>query len=397
MSKKIKELQARQRAIQDEFCALYEKAEKRELTTEEIAQEKALNREFERNERELSMLINEGLSGKLTAEPEKSKSQMLREFLKGSRSGSIAREITLSPVEGAPGANIVESGAINLTIHDLIPTLNEGLDLPRNLQLVTGVVGDEVWPISANDVKITEEGENVRITPQNLKFTNIKAVSRRCSLAVLVSNRAIDNAAFDILPFVQRKFDLAVRKYLAMKLYSQAAFTGNKGPFSGKESSGTIILNDDAYINILKAIAQFRDRGFSDDSCCLVMDAVTEAELMATPKAFGQGGFIIENGKCAGHEYIVSHYINTTLGEDDEVAPTPDRYLGIGFFEWEAVQQHDTVRMTIDATSQEVALINSTAVVINTAWSFTELKPYFGGDGSVNSAFGLYKIVPATE
>lgn len=397
MPKTIKELKARQRAIRDEFIVLYEKAEKRELTPEEIEQEKSLNREFESNERDLSILVHEGLSDQVISNLKKEQNQMLREHLKGVRSGTHTREITLNPVSGSEGTSIVESGAINLTIHDLIPTLNEGMELPENLQMVTGVIGDELWPISVNDAELEEVGETATLSEQDLAFANIKPISRRTGIAISVSNMAIDNAAFDLLGFIQRKFQLAVRKYLAMKLYSQAAFSGNKGPFSALASSGTITLDDDAYKNILKAIAGFADKGFYGDAVTLVMDAVTEAELKATPKAFGQGGFIIENGKCAGYNYRVSHYVNTTLDGSGKVIPTTDRFLGIGFWEWEAVQQHGEVRLTIDTTSKGVAKNNTTAIVLNTAWSFTELKPHSGSNGAELKAFGLYKIVPATE
>lgn len=398
MSKqKIDEIKARQAAIDAEFNNFYLIAETRALTQEEKQQEFKLRQEYDKNERKLKEILIDTQIRELYPNPVKTKNEQLREHLKGVRSGTHTREITLNPVSGSEGTSIVESGAINLTIHDLIPTLNEGMELPENLQMVTGVIGDELWPISVNDAELEEVGEVATLSEQDLAFANIKPISRRTGIAISVSNMAIDNAAFDLLGFIQRKFQLAVRKYLAMKLYSQAAFSGNKGPFSALASSGTITLDDDAYKNILKAIAAFADKGFYGDAVTLVMDAVTEAELKATPKAFGQGGFIIENGKCAGYNYRVSHYVNTTLDGSGKVVPTTDRFLGIGFWEWEAVQQHGEVRLTIDTTSKGVAKNNTTAIVLNTAWSFTELKPHSGSNGAELKAFGLYKIVPATE
>ena len=46
----------------------------------------------------------------------------------------------------------------------------------------------------------------------------------------------------DLMAFVQTKFTIALRKYLAEKLYSQAAFTGNHGPFSALTPAGNIDL-----------------------------------------------------------------------------------------------------------------------------------------------------------
>ena len=50
----------------------------------------------------------------------------------------------------------------------MIPTLHEGLGLPVGLGIVTGVTGNEVWPVSINDVEMEEVGE-------------VEALTTRCS------------------------------------------------------------------------------------------------------------------------------------------------------------------------------------------------------------------------
>jgi hypothetical protein len=242
-----------------------------------------------------------------------------------------------------------------------------------------------------------EVGEVNALTDQVLNFANITPTVRRVGLTVPVSNRAIDNAAFDLMAFVQTKFGIAQREYLAKKIYSLANWDGNKGPFSGKKASaGTIELGKNAYKNILAAVAQFSNKGFFEGNVCIAMDRVTEAELMATPKIEGAaGGFVIENGKCAGFPYVVSHFVNTELNGDTpaKLVPTADRYLEIGYYEWFALQQHDEVRLSVDATSQAVAKKNITAITLNTAWSMTDLSVYINGANNSSQAFGLYKIV----
>jgi hypothetical protein len=204
---------------------------------------------------------------------------------------------------------------------------------------------------------------------------------------------AIDNAAFDLMAFVQTKFGIALREYIAKKIYSQAEWTGNKGPYSGKTPQN-IELGADAYKNILQAVAEFSNKGFFEGNVCIAMDRVTEAELMATPKIAGAaGGFVIENGKCAGFPYVVSHFVNTTLNSAGKLVPTSDRFIEIGYWEWFALQQHGDVRLSIDATSQAVAKKNITAVTINTAWSMTDISVYINGANNESQAFGLYKIV----
>jgi hypothetical protein len=277
----------------------------------------------------------------------------------------------------------------------MIPTLHEGLGLPVGLNVVTGVTGNEVWPVSINDVEMEEVGEVNALEDQVLNFAQITPTVRRVGLTVPVSNMAIDNAAFDLMAFVQTKFGIALREYIAKKIYSLAAWDGNKGPFSNKKASATNIeLGADAYKNILQAVAEFSNKGFFEGNVCIAMDRVTEAELMATPKIAGAaGGFVIENGRCAGFPYVVSHFVNTELNNAGKLVATADRYLQIGYWEWFALQQHGDVRLSIDATSQAVAKKNITAVTINTAWSMTDISVYINGANNESQAFGLYKIV----
>ena len=394
--KDYKQLREQRMAVNEKLGDLYAKAANRELTDEEKMTEINLSRELSQCEAAMRAINLDEENAKTAAlHASENTAANFREYLKGVRSGKSDREITLLTQSPANGASITESGAINLSIKDIIPTLTEGLGLPKGLNIVTGVIGNELWPVSINDVEMEEVGEVASLTDQALTFANIVPTVARVGLTVPVSNRAIDNAAFDLLSFVQAKFAKAQAIYLAKKIYSQGNFSGNKGPFGGM-TAGTITLGKDAYKNILKAVAAFTDKGFIDGNVCISMDATTEAELKATPKAQGQGGFVIENGKCAGYNYTVSHYVNTTLSGSSFV-PTDDRYIEIGYWDYFALQQHDEVRLTIDATSQAVAKKNITAVTLNTAWSMTDLSKKINGANNASQAFGLYKIVVASE
>jgi len=394
MTKKTKsELQARYREIQDRMGELNVTAAqgKRELTADELVEWNALGREAD--------LINREIQGMMTDEELAkhrevvSKGEQLREYLKGVRQGKADREILLFAAGGNTTANITASGAINLTVHEMIPTLHEGLGLPASLKIVTGVTGNEVWPVSINDVEMEEVDEVAELNDKVLDFGNITPTQRRVGLTVPVSNMAIDNAAFDLLAFVQAKFTLALRIYLAKKIYSQAQFTGNKGPFAGLASSGTIDLASGAYKSILKAVAKFSDKGFFEGDVVLVMDRETEAELKATPKISGAAqGFIIENGLCAGYPYVCTHFINTTL-DGSTFKPTAKKYIGFGYFEWFALQQHGDVRMITDIYTG--AKKNVTQITLNTAWSMTDLSKKINGANNVTQAFALYEVAGA--
>ena len=375
---------------------LYMNAKNREFTAEEKIEELNLTRELNQLDEQMKFLNRENDNAKAQAEASKAnKAKAFRELLKDVRNGRADREILLRPVNEGDTNNIEASGAINLSIHEMIPTLHEGLGLPEGLRVVTGVTGNEVWPVSINDVEMEEVGEVVALTDQVLNFAQITPTVRRVGLTVPVSNMAIDNAAFDLMAFVQTKFSIALREYIAKKIYSLADWDGNKGPFANKKASATNIeLGADAYKNILAAVAEFSNKGFFEGNVCIAMDRVTEAELMATPKIAGAaGGFVIENGRCAGFPYVVSHFVNTELNSADKLVATADRYIQIGYWEWFALQQHGDVRLSIDATSQAVAKKNITAVTINTAWSMTDISVYINGANNESQAFGLYKIV----
>jgi HK97 family phage major capsid protein len=373
-------------------------AEKKvELTDEEQREWNALGREAD--------LIMRELQGMMTSEElakhreQVSKGEQLREYLRQTKEAGAKREITLFPASVGSTSNITASGAINLSIHEMIPTLHEGLDLPSTLRIVTGVEGNELWPVSVNDVEMEEVGEVEALNDQVLNFANITPVQNRVGLKVPVSNMAIDNAAFDLMAFVQAKFTLALRKYLAKKIYSQARWDKNKGPFSGMTKTGDIEIGADSYKNILKAVAAFSDKGFFEGDVVIIMDRETEAELKATPLIAGAaGGFVIQNGRCAGYPYIVTHYLNTELDSAGKLVPTAKKYIAFGYFEWFALQQHGQVRMVVDPVT--LADKGVTRVILNTAWSMTDLSVYINGANKETQAFALYEVVeeePTTE
>lgn len=347
----------------------------------------ALCQRFEKNQREISVLNQEIQLG--SVEEHRNPGAYLREVMQSAREQK--REITLNE-------QIKDSGAINLTIKELIPALEEGLGLPPTLSIPTGVTGNTLVPYQVSVADMEEVGEVEALTEQVIDFDKLDVTPQRIGLAISVSNAAIDNAAFDLLGFVNRQFAISLKRYIAKKLYSQAAWLKNKGPFSGLVSSGNIeIGTGKTFKSILKAVAKFGNKGFDTQRAVIVMDLETEAELKSTIKDDGQG-FVIENGKCAGYDYVTTHYINTKLNpEGNALEATPDKYIGIGLFEYESVQQHGQVRLTIDGSSKTVALKNETTIVMNTAMSFTDLSVKVNKkNGTQTQSFALYKIVPAS-
>ena len=393
MEKKTFEQLREQRLVANEKLGdIYVKAANRELNDEEKMQVINLTREIEMCEREMKGINLEVTNQQANASRETAnKKAAFRELVSEAAKTGQKREVLLFATDSNVKGNITASGAIELTIHELIPTLHEGLGLPEGLGIVTGVEGNELWPVSINDVEMEEPGEVEALNDQVLQFEKIVPVQNRVGLKVPVSNMAIDNAAFDLMAFVQTKFTIALREYLAKKIYSQARWDKNKGPFSGMTAQN-IELGANAYKNILAAVAAFSDKGFYEGNVCLSMDRVTEAELKATPKIAGAaGGFVIENGLCAGYPYTVSHFVNRTLNSAGKLVPTADRFIEIGYWEFFALQQHGQVRMVVDPIT--LADKNVTRVILNTAWSMTDLSVYINGADNESQAFGLYKVV----
>ena len=384
-------LQARNREINSELGKLYSKAEaeKRELNETEAAQERALTAELQANHREILMSGDEAAIANLRENIDRNK--QYREYLQAVRQKRDDATITLAPKTPADGSSIAESGAINLRIEDIIDTKENGLGRPAGQSFITGVEGDELYPYSINDVELEEVGENDAINDQALDFTNIKVQSRRVSLSVGISNKAIDNAAFDLVGFVLYKVAKAWEIYFAKKNYSHAAWTGNKGAFS-LVLPETITFDNTIGAQIDEKFGEIAEAGF-DDLGVVVLSPRMEAKLKHTFEGNGVAAHaIIENGLCCGHPYVSTKHVNYKLNGNKYVKDT-DEYIGLGLFQYLPIQQHGEVRQTVDAVSAAVAKQNKTVVVFSTEISITELSKLVNGNKSGRpQAFKLLKV-----
>ena len=346
----------------------------------------------------------------------KTKSQKLRELLKSVKEKRESFSEVLQVREEGPNnsttvlkdgiasgtyqnatANLEASGAVPLTIHELIDTKVAGLELPDDLRLLTGVVGNEVWPYAIDDVEFTVAGEVEPIGEQAINFAKLNASPERVAAAVAVSNRAIDNAAFDLLGFITYKFQKGFAKFAALHIYSHAAFGNSlKSPFASVVVE-EVALDENVGKNLAKKVAAMWDLGFEGEPE-MVMSKEVETELAFTKAIPGQIGdrTVIENGRCLGYRYKVSPYVNYALNSANVPAPDGNLYIGIGHWGYLAYEQHGEVRFTVDAQSAEVAKRNTTVLVLNTEYSLTELSSKVNGNLSGKpQAFKLIKLVEA--
>ena len=405
------EIQKRHQDILAELDHMEELAqrENRALNEDEIKKYDALMREDNRLHIEIQGMLDEQQLAQFREM--KSKNEQFREILKKcvanresfseelqmraegpNNTTTVLKDAITSGTYQNATANLKTSGAIPLTIHELIDTKVAGLELPDDLRLLTGVIGNEVWPYAIDDVEFTVAGEVEPIGEQAINFAKLNANPERVSAAVAVSNRAIDNAAFDLLGFVTYKFQKGLAKFNALHVYSHCDFSNAlKSPFASVNVE-EIELDENIGKNIAKKIAEIWDLGFEGEPE-LVMDKTIETELMFTKAVPGQCGdrTVIQDGRCVGYKYKVSPYINYDL---DDSTPKADgnHYIGIGHWGYLAFEQHGTVRFTVDSMSAEVAKRNSTVLVLNTEYSLTELSQKVNGANGIQ-AFKLLKVV----
>jgi hypothetical protein len=385
-------LQARNREINSELGKLYSTAEseKRQLNDAELAQERALTAELQKNHREILMSGDEAAIANLRENIDRNK--QYREYLQAVRQKREDATITLAPKSPADGSSITESGAINLRIEDIIDTKVNGLGRPEGQSFITGVEGDVLYPYSLNDVEMEEVGEVEAINDQALDFDNVKVQSRRVSLSVGISNKAIDNFAFDLVGYVLYKVAKAWEIYFAKKNYSHAAWTGNKGAFS-LVTPETITFGNNIGAIIDEKFGEIAEAGF-DDLGVVVISPAMEAKLKHTFEGNGVAAHaIIENGLLCGHPYVSTKHVNYKLNGSGKYVKDTDEYIGLGLFQYLPIQQHGEVRQTVDAVSAAVAKQNKTVVVFSTEISITELSQLVNGNKSGKpQAFKLLKV-----
>ena len=411
MGKTKAEIQKRHQEILVELDKIDELAqrENRPFTAEENDKYNALLREDNRLHAEIQGMLDEHELNQMREQ--KAKGEVLREIFKKCREDKLpisevmhdraaanGTTILLNPATGNTKGNIEASGAIPMTIHELIDTKVPGLELPGDLKLLTGVEGNQVWPYAVDDVEFTVAGEVEPIGEQKINFDKLNANPVHVAAALAISNNAIDNADFDLYSFAQYKMTKGLAKFKALYIYSHCNVSHALKPVFAQVSPEEIVLDENFGKNLALKIAAMWDLGFEGDPW-LTMDKTIETELMFTRRLPGQIGdrTVIQDGKCLGHDYTISPYINYALDGENKPAPDGNHYIGIGHWGYCAFQQHGEFRATVDATSAEVAKRNTTVLTINTNFSITELSQKVNGANGVQ-AFKLLKVVaPASS
>lgn len=341
--KEKREAQKRYNEITEEFRAMADtlEKEKRGYTADEQKHVDELRAEQDR--------ISARLRGEEFAEiltPAQSAAQRLAEAERAIRENvkrGVSTTIRLvrenpSPVPSEPtitDINVANAGNIvRINLQDVLMPLQEGLILAKvGLPLMTGLVGEYVWPV-ASMVEATIGGDNMELTEQKISLSALKAVPDTIGVTCGVTRRTINQSGGIIETIVKNLLPMAVAKALNKAMFGTTAATGATnlvGPFIGK--SPTMIAKTYADINKLKAAVL--KSGVEGEHMAWVMTKSTKAILEATSKDTGSGIMICENDMIAGIPVFTTEFIG-------------DDYIGIGDFTYQPVGQFGDFSFIVD-------------------------------------------------
>lgn len=341
--KEKREAQKRYNEIAEEFRAMADtlEKEKRGYTADEQKHVDELRAEQDRIS---ARLRSEEFAEILT--PAQSAAQRLADAERAIRENvkrGVSTTIRLvrenpSPVPSEPtitDINVANAGNIvRINLQDVLMPLQEGLILDKvGLPLMTGLVGEYVWPV-ASMVEATIGGDNMELTEQKISLSALKAVPDTIGVTCGVTRRTINQSGGIIETIVKNLLPMAVAKALNKAMFGTTAATGATnlvGPFIGK--SPTMIAKTYADINKLKAAVL--KSGVEGEHMAWVMTKSTKAILEATSKDTGSGIMICENDMIAGIPVFTTEFIG-------------DDYIGIGDFTYQPVGQFGDFSFIVD-------------------------------------------------
>ena len=406
------QIQERQLAIWNRIDELDEAGKTRELTAEEVKEQRELVDESAKLSTRAKALASGAELAAIKSREDKGKElrEMIADCFTHKRAANattiLANAITSGPDQNETG-NLEAGGLIPVEIRPIIDTKVPGIELPDDLKMLTGVTGTQVIPYSINDVKFTIEGEVTKVAEQKLDFANIKTNPQRVAASVPVSRRAVAQAAFDIIAFLTFKFQKGWAIFRAQHVYAHGVFDKLDMPFA-KVDVVELTLDENIGKNIAREIAAMYDLGFEGDPE-IIMDKTTEVDLKFTkliPGTTDSNRTVVQDGQCVGYRYKVSPFIDYSfdadgIGTKDFVDPEtkkiPIRYIGIGHFGYLNEQVYaDGIEFNVDGTSQENFDRNVIALGMGLDYSLVEMSSKVNGNTSNKpQAFKLIKLVDA--
>ena len=404
------QLQERQAAIWNRIDELDEASKTRELTAEEVKEQRSLIDESAKLSTRAKALASGAELAAIKSREDKGKElrEMIADCFTHKRAANattiLANAITTGDDQNTT-ANLQAGGLIPVEIQPIIDTKVPGIELPDDLKMLTGVTGTQVIPYSINDVKFTVEGEVTKVEEQPLDFAHITTSPKRVAASVPVSRRAVAQAAFDIVAFMTYKFQKGWAIFRALHIYAHGEYTKLQSPFAQVEVV-EMALDENIGHNLKKEIAKMYDDGFEGDPET-IMDKTTEVDLefiKLIPGTTDSNRTVVQDGRCVGYRNHISPYIDYSIASNgvatkDKVGDTPVRYIGIGHFGYLNEQVYaDGIEFNIDGTSSANFDRNVIAMGMSLDYSLVELSSKVNGNTSGKpQAFKLIKLIEPTS
>ena len=400
------QIQERQLAIWNRIDELDEAGKTRELTAEEVKEQRELVDESAKLSTRAKALASGAELAAIKSREDKGKElrEMIADCFTHKRAANATTILANAITEGGDQnttANLEAGKLIPVEIQPIIDTKVPGIELPDDLKMLTGVTGTQVIPYSINDVKFTVEGEVTKVAEQALNFANITTSPKRVCASVPVSRRAVAQAAFDIIGFLTFKFTKGWAMFRALHVYAHGAYRDVIGPFATVNVE-ELTLDENIGKNLAKKIADMYDKGFEGDPE-IIMDKATEVDLKFTkliPGTTDSNRTVVQDGQCVGYRYKVSPYIDYAIASNGIATKDATyRYIGIGHFGYLNEQVYaDGIEFNVDGTSQENFDRNVIALGMGLDYSLVELSSKVnGGLAAPNNgkpqAFKLIKLV----
>lgn len=226
---------------------------------------------------------------------------------------------------------------IPLTIGDIIEPLEKGLILNKvGLKFQHGMTGAWQFPVVAG-VEATIEGENVEVSDTTIDISKIEPKPKRVSIAIPVSNRAIDQSNNALLSIVKTQIPLAVSRLLNRWMFSPTKITASASDGCFVNPKTVLAPTGNAWQDAIMLKGKVMSTGvnFEDGTPAYVCSASKYAELESTPRDAGSGLMVIEKGKINGLPVFITEYVGADV-------------LGFGVFSYQLVGQFGKSRLIYD-------------------------------------------------
>lgn len=323
----------------EEMATAIEK-EKRGLTSDEIEERNALVQEkeilqlrFERSEHNLPCHteISQERAFAQTIAALHGKCEMPEECRSLVNGSDMDIPINRDIQDTASAASVIP-----LTIGDIIQPLEKGLILNKvGMKMQYGMVGSWQYPIVAG-VEATIEDENAEVNDTTIDIGKINPSPKRVTIAIPVSNRAIDQSNGTLLEIVRTQLPMAVARLLNKWMFSPKKITSKASDGCFVNPKTKITTTGNAWKDAITLKGKVMSTGvIFDGTPAYVCSATKYAELESTPRDAGSGLMVIENGKINGFPVFITEYIGEGI-------------LGFGIFSYELVGQFGKMRMTYD-------------------------------------------------